>query len=133
MMNNNDIEEKNSVDPTDENGDKEDSKVQQRDSARTKDSNVVDITKSDNSSKDILDITDTPDVAVWNKSVQKKNSMANHLKEREYGETQTIGIGLRKKQRKNDDDNKDSTIINPVNQREMDDVVNSGDTLTDKA
>ena len=132
-MNNNDIEEKNSVDPTDENGDKEDSKVQQRDSARTKDSNVVDITKSDNSSKDILDITDTPDVAVWNKSVQKKNSMADHLKEREYGETQTIGIGLRKKQRKNDDDNKDSTIIDPANQREMDDVVNSGDTLTDKA
>ena len=132
-MMNNDIEEKNSVDPTDENGDNEDSKVQQRDSARTKDSSVVDITKSDNSSKDILDITDTPDVAVWNKSVQKKNSMANHLKEREYGETQTIGIGLRKKQRNNDDDLKDSTIIDPANQREMDDVVNSGDTLTDEA
>jgi hypothetical protein len=133
MMNNNDIEEKNSIDPTDENGDNEDSKVQQRDSARTKDSSVVDITKSVNTSKDILDITDTPDVAVWNKSVQKKNSMANHLKEREYGETQTIGIGLRKKQRNNDDDLKDSTIIDPANQREMDDVVNSGDTLTDKA
>ena len=132
-MKNNDIEEKNSVDPTDENGDNEDSKVQQRDSARTKDSSVVDITKSVNTSKDILDITDTPDVAVWNKSVQKKNSMANHLKEREYGETQTIGIGLRKKQRNNDDDLKDSTIIDPANQREMDDVVNSGVTLTDKA
>ena len=132
-MKNNDIDEKNSVDPTDENGDNEDSKVQQRDSARTKDSSVVDITKSDNTSKDILDITDTPDVAVWNKSVQKKNSMANHLKEREYGETQTIGIGLRKKQRNNDDDLKDSTIIDPANQREMDDVVNSGDTLTDEA
>ena len=132
-MKNNDIEEKNSVDLTDENGDNEDSKVQQRDSARTKDSSVVDITKSVNTSKNILDITDTPDVAVWNKSVQKKNSMANHLKEREYGETQTIGIGLRKKQRNNDDDLKDSTIIDPANQREMDDVVNSGDTLTDKA
>jgi len=132
-MKNNDIEKKNSVDPTDENGDNEDSKVQQRDSSRTKDSSVVDITKSDNTSKDILDITDTPDVAVWNKSVQKKNSMANHLKEREYGETQTIGIGLRKKQRNNDDDLKDSTIIDPANQREMDDVVNSGDSLTDKA
>jgi hypothetical protein len=130
---NNDIEEKNSVDSTDENGDNKDSRVKQRDSARTKDSSVVDITKSDNTSKDILDITDTPDVAVWNKSVQKKNSMANHLKEREYGETQTIGIGLRKKQRNNDDDLKDSTIIDPANQREMDDVVNSGDTLTDKA
>jgi hypothetical protein len=132
-MRNNDIEEKNSVDPTDENGDNEDSKVQLRDSARTKHSSVVNITKSVNTSKDILDITDTPDVAVWNKSVQKKNSMANHLKEREYGETQTIGIGLRKKQRNNDDDLKDSTIIDPANQREMDDVVNSGDTLTDKA
>ena len=132
-MKNNDIEEKNSVDPTDEKWCNEDSKVQQRDSARTKDSSVVDITKSVNTSKDILDITDTPDVAVWNKSVQKKNSMANHLKEREYGETQTIGIGLRKKQRNNDDDLKDSTIIDPANQREMDDVVNSGDTLTDKA
>jgi hypothetical protein len=130
---NNDIEEKNSVDSTDENGDNKDSRVKQRDSARTKDSSVVDITKSDNTSKDILDITDTPDVAVWNKSVQKKNSMANHLKEREYGEAQTIGIGLRKKQRNNDDDLKDSTIIDPANQREMDDVVNSGDTLTDKA
>ena len=52
---------------------------------------------------------------------------------REYGEAQAIGIGLRKKQRKNDDDNKDSTIIDPANQREMDDVVNSGDNLTDKA
>ena len=68
-----------------------------------------------------------------NKSVQKKNNIANHLKERECREAQTIGIGLRKKQRKNDDDNKDSTIIDPANQREMDDVVNSGDTLTDKA
>jgi hypothetical protein len=130
---NNDIEEKNSVDSTDENGDNKVSRVKQRDSARTKDSSVVDITKSDNTSKDILDITDTPDVAVWNKSVQKKNSMANHLKEREYGEAQTIGIGLRKKQRNNDDDLKDSTIIDPANQREMDDVVNSGETLTDKA
>jgi hypothetical protein len=132
-MMNNDIEEKNSVDPTNENGDNEDSKVQQRDSARTKDSSVVDITKSDNTSKDILDITDTPDVAVWNKSVQKKNNITNHLKEREYGEAQTVGIGLRKKQRKNYDDNKDSTIIDPANQRDMDDVVNSGDTLTDEA
>ena len=130
---NNDIEEKYSVDSTNENGDDVDSRVKQRDSTRRKDRSVVDITKSDNTSKDILDITDTPDVTVWNKSVQKKNNIANHLKEREYVKTQTIGIGLRKKQRKNDDDNKDSTIIDPANQREMDDVVNSGDTLTDKA
>jgi hypothetical protein len=130
---NNDLEEKNNIDSTKENGDNEDSKVQQRDLARTNDSSIINITKSDNTSKDILDITDTPDVAVWNKSVQKKNNITNHLKEREYGEAQTIGIGLRKKRRKNYDDNKDSTIIDPANQTEMDDVVNSGDTLTDEA
>ena len=134
---NNDIEEKNSVNSTNENGDDVDSRVKQRDSARRKDRSVVDTTKSDNTSKDILDITDTPDVAVWNKSVQIKSNddanMVKHSKERENGEAQTIGIGLRKKQRKNDDDNKDSTIIDPANQREMDNVVNSGDILTDKA
>jgi hypothetical protein len=50
-MMNNDIEEKYSVDSTNENGNSEDSKVLQRDSARTKDSSVVDITKSVNTSK----------------------------------------------------------------------------------
>jgi hypothetical protein len=103
---------------------------------RTGNINVVDITKSENTSKDILDITDTPDVAVWNKSVQIKSNAANiakYSKERENVEAETIGIGLRKKRRKNDDDDKDSTIIDPTNQREMDDVVNSGGTLTDKA
>ncbi|MGI8834218.1 MAG: hypothetical protein ACR2IS_16485 [Nitrososphaeraceae archaeon] len=134
-MMNNDIEEKNSVDSTNENGDNEDSRVKQRDSARTKDTSVVDITKSDNISRDILDITETPDVAIWNKSVQNKSNVANmvkHSKERENGEAQAIGVGLRKI-RRNYDDNKDSTIIDPTNQREMNDVVNSGDTLTDKA
>jgi hypothetical protein len=71
-MINNEIEEKNSVDSTNENGYNEDSRVKQRDSATTKDSSFVDITKSDNTSKDILDITETPDVAVWNKQVQKQ-------------------------------------------------------------
>ena len=104
-MMNNDLEEKNNIDSTKENGDNEDSKVQQRDLARTNDSSIINITKSDNTSKDILDMTDTPDVAVWNKSVQKKNNITNHLKEREYGEAQTIGTGLRKKRRKDNDDN----------------------------
>ena len=135
-MMNNDIEEKYSVDSTNENGNNEDSKVQQRDSARTKDSSVVDITKSVNTSKDILDITDTPDVAVWNKSVQNKSNDANmvkHSKEREKGEAQTIGIGLRKKRRMDNDGNKDSTLIDPAIRREIDVVINSGDTLTDRA
>ena len=71
-MMNNDIEEKNSVGSTNENGDNEDSIVKQRDSARTKDSGVVDKTKSVNTSKDIIDIADTPDVAVWNNQFKRK-------------------------------------------------------------
>jgi hypothetical protein len=135
-MMNNDIEEKISVDSTDENGDNDDFRVKQHDSTRKKDSTVIDITKSDNTSKDILDITDTPDVAVWNKSVRYKSNAANmvkHSKERENGTAQTIGIGLRKKRRKDNDDDKDSTLIVPANRREIDDVVNSGNTLKDKA
>jgi hypothetical protein len=135
-MMNNDIEEKYGVDSTNENGNNEDSKVQQRDSARTKDSSVVDITKSVNSSKDIIDIADTPDVAVWNKSVQiniNDANMVKHSKERENGEVQTIGIGLRRERRKDNDGNKDSTLIDPANQNDIDDAVNSGNTLTDKA
>ena len=50
-MMNNDIEEKYSVDSTNENGNNEDSKVLQRDSARTKDSSTVDITKDVNTLK----------------------------------------------------------------------------------
>ena len=39
--------------------------------------------------------------------------MVNHLKERENGEAQTIGIGLRKKQRMIMMTIKDSTLIDP--------------------
>jgi hypothetical protein len=139
-MNNNDIEGKNNVDSTIENNDNQDLKVKQHDSARTNgSSSVVDITKYGNVSKGILDITDTPDVAVWNKSVQIKSnvaSMVKHPKERENEETQIIGIGLRKERSKDDDDKKDkksSTIIDSANQEDIDNVVNSGSTLTDKA
>ena len=82
---------------------------------KTENSNVLDISKADDISKDILDITDTPDVAVWNKSVQIKSNDANmvkHSKERENGEVQTIGIGLRKKRRKDNDDNKGLKLNN---------------------
>jgi hypothetical protein len=134
-MNNNDMEGKNNVDSTIENDDNQDLEVKQHDSARTKDSSsVIDITKYGNISKGILDITDTPDVAVWNKSVQIKSnveSMVKYPKERENGEAQTIGIGLRKEQSK--DDEESPTIIDPANQEDIDAVVNSGSTLTDKA
>ncbi len=132
---NDEIEESNNIDITVDYGDNKDLKVKQYNSARTQDSKIIDITKSDNTSKGILDIADTPDVAVWNKSVQIKSEVTNqskHSKEKDNGETQTTGFGLRKERRKEDDD-KDSAIIDPANQKDIDDVVNSGCTLTDKA
>jgi hypothetical protein len=138
-MNNNDIEGKNSIDSTVENDDdNQDLEANQRNSARIKNSSSssVDKIRYSDISKGILDITDTPDVAVWNKSVQIKNDVANmvkHPKERENGGAQTIGIGLRKERNKDDDDKESPTIIDPANQEDIDEVVNSGSTLTDKA
>jgi hypothetical protein len=136
-MNNNDIAGKNNIDSTVENDDDDqDLEANQHNSAKIKNSSsVVDITTYGDISRGILDITDTPDVAVWNKSVQIKSGVANmvkHPKERENGEAQTIGIGLRKERNK-DDDKESSTIIDPANQEDIDEVVDSRSTLTDKA
>nr|MDP8941496.1 hypothetical protein [Thermoproteota archaeon] len=46
-----------------DNNDHQDSKEEE--SAKT--TTAIDITKASSTSKDILDITDTPDVATWNK------------------------------------------------------------------
>src|ERR671924_1879644 len=136
-MNDNDIEGKNNIDSTVENDDdNQDLEANQHNSARVKNSSsVVDITRYGDISNGILDIADTPDVAVWNQSVQIKSDVANMVKrpkERENGGIQTIGIGLRKERNK-DNDKESSTIIDPANQEDIDEVVNSGSTLTDKA
>lgn len=41
---------------------------------------TIDITKASNTSKDILDIIDTPDVATWNKGTQMKGNAADIIK-----------------------------------------------------
>jgi hypothetical protein len=123
--NNSDREEKNKADRTIDNGDKR--------LAGIEDGTVIDITKADNVSKDILDITDTPDVAVWNKSVQIKGKLVDTIKQSKENENAlTIGIGLKKK--KHEGDHKDSTtLIDPANQKDVDEAINSGSTITDKA
>jgi hypothetical protein len=123
--NDSDREEKNKADRTIDNGDKR--------LAGIEDGTVIDITRADNVSKDILDITDTPDVAVWNKSVQIKGKIVDTIKQsKENGNALTIGIGLKKK--KHEGDRKDSTtLIDPANQKDVDEAINSGSTITDKA
>lgn len=123
--NDSDREEKNKADRTIDNGDKR--------LAGIEDGTVIDITRADNVSKDILDITDTPDVAVWNKSVQIKGKVVDTIKQSKENENAlTIGIGLKKK--KHEGDRKDSiTLIDPANQKDVDEAINSGSTITDKA
>ena len=123
--NDSDREEENKADRTIDNGDKR--------LAGIEDGTVIDITRADNVSKDILDITDTPDVAVWNKSVQIKGKVVDKIKQSKENENAlTIGIGLKKK--KHEGDRKDSiTLIDPANQKDVDEAINSGSTITDKA
>src|ERR671912_345366 len=110
--NDSDREEKNKADRTIDNGDKR--------LAGIEDGTVI-------------DITNTPDVAVWNKSVQIKGKVVDTIKQSKENENAlTIGIGLKKK--KHEGDRKDlTTLIDPANQKDVDEAINSGSTITDKA
>ncbi|MDQ3837855.1 MAG: hypothetical protein M3297_01145 [Thermoproteota archaeon] len=129
---NHEIGEGNNFDVAVYNGYKKDLKVKRYLPSKRKENRIIDITESDNTSRDILDIADTPDVAVWNKLFQNKSNVTNqekHPKGRDNGLGKMTGIGLRKEQHR--DKYKNSEIIDPANQKDIDDIVNSGSTLTD--
>ena len=115
-----------------DNSDHQDSKEEE--SAKTT-TTTIDITKASNTSKDILDITDTPDVATWNKGTQIKGNAADIIKRsQEKGAEITQGkmtrtnattIGLKEK-------GSEDLIIDSANKRDVAKVVNSGTSLTDK-
>jgi hypothetical protein len=96
---------------------------------------TIDITKASNTSKDILDITDTPDVATWNKGTQIKGNAADIIKRsQERGaeitqgkitQTNTTTIELKEK-------GFDDLIIDSANKKDVSKVVNSGTSLIDK-
>jgi hypothetical protein len=113
-----------------DNSDHQDSKEEE--SAKT---TTIDITKASNTSKNILDITDTPDVATWNKGTQIKGDAADIIKKsQERGEeitqgkitrTNTTTVELKEK-------GSEDLIIDSANKKDVDKVVNSGASLTDK-
>jgi hypothetical protein len=138
MSSNNKEEKDSAVD----NNKEEDSKLE-KEKPVAKDTTTIDITKAGSTSKHILDITDTPDVAAWNKSVQIKGNSAKEIVKKSQGREKggrgggmtqakttpianNTAIGLKKKEYEN-------LIINPANQKDVDQVINSGGTLTDKA
>ena len=119
-----------------DNSDCQDSKEEkQQESGET---TTIDITKVGNTSKDILDIIDTPDVATWNKGTQIKGNAADIIKRsHERGEkieaiaqkkitpTNTNTNGIREK-------GSEDLIIDPADKEVVAKVVKSGKTLTDK-
>ena len=82
-------------------------------------------------SVDIIDIDNTPDVATWNKKVHIKGDAAGTTDNRSYAaevlQPRTISIGLKKKGPKKD------LIIDPANNKEVDQAIKSESTLTDEA
>ena len=115
-----------------DNSDHQDSKEEE--SAKTT-TTTIDITKASNTSKDILDITDTPDVATWNKGTQIKGNAADIIKRSQESwaeitqgkmtRTNDTTIGLKEK-------GSEDLIIDSANKRDVAKVVNSGTSLTDK-
>jgi hypothetical protein len=120
-----------------DNSDRQDSKEEkQQESGET--TTTIDITKVGDTSRDILDITDTPDVATWNKGTQIKGNAAEIIKRsQERGErieaiaqkkitpTNTNTIGIREK-------GSEDLIIDPADKEVVAKIVKSGKTLTDK-
>ena len=105
---------------------------------------TTDITNTRDISKDILDITDTPDVATWNKKSTQftGNSSKNVANKRQIAKddgrksamktpaTALTTLGLRKRRRAH---YKDASIIDPANVMDIDEVIHSEDVLTDRA
>jgi hypothetical protein len=79
-------------------------------------------------SADIIDIIDTPDVATWNKEIHIKGDAADIIKRYHWAKTPPItsDIGLKEKGSK-------VTIIDPADKKDVDKVVKSGATLNDEA
>ena len=101
----------------------------------------MDVTNDAKTSKDIIDIDDSPDVATWNKEVTRnKDHIAKDIKvsketKNKYRITKispeippTTTIGLRRE----DNDDKDDQV-DPANQKDVDKIYNTGGKLTDQA
>jgi hypothetical protein len=117
---------------------------EQQESVKTTTTAIIDITKAGDTSKDILDIIETPDVATWNKETQTKDNAADIIKRshgRGRGEgieriakgkitttntTTSTTIGLKEK-------GSEGLTIDPANKEDVAKVVKSGRSLTDKA
>ena len=99
---------------------------QQKRTPTTKNTGAMDM------SADIIDIDDTPDVAVWDKELHIKGDAsdvrANTANKAKIAKTPTtINMGLRAKHT-----SKKDLIIDPASKKAVNQAINSGVTLTDE-
>lgn len=95
-----------------------------------------DLTNTAKTTNDIIDIDDSPDIATWNKEVTRNKDVLDNI-DNKYIITKinhkiptitTIGL-----ERKREEDNEKDHLIDPANQREIDNAYHDGDKLTDQA
>jgi len=100
----------------------------------------MDLTNTAESSNDIIDIDDSPDIATWNKEVTRNKDDSENIYNK-YRITQTdpkiptiTTMGLeRKRGEGGEEDNKKDHLIDPANQQEIDNAYLNGYKLTDHA
>jgi hypothetical protein len=96
-------------------------------------SNTFDLTKSDNTSTEIIDILDEPDVAVWSKGIMNKtNTPADKVQEPSH--IKSIGTDI--KYGEEEMEQKQSHLqqtLDPANKEEVAKAIDLGTSLTDEA
>ena len=96
-----------------------------------------DLINTAKTTNDIIDIDDSPDIATWNKEVTRNKDVSDNI-DNKYIITKinpkiptiTTTIGL---ERKREENNEKDHLIDPANQREIDNAYHDGDKLTDQA
>ena len=98
----------------------------------TDDSNTFDLTKSDNTRTEIIDILDEPDVAVWSKGIMNKsNTPADKVQE--PSRIKSISTHVKYNEVEMDQKQSHSQPIDPANKEEVAKVIGLGTSLTDEA
>ena len=95
-----------------------------------------DLTNTAKTTNDIIDIDDSPDIATWNKEVTRNKDIPDNIDNRyiitkinpKIPTLTTMGL-----ERKREEDNEKDHLIDPANQREIDNAYHDGDKLTDQA
>lgn len=98
---------------------------------KTAKSNAFDLTKSDNTPAEIIDILDEPDVAVWSKGIMNKtNTPADKVQKPSHIQSMATNIEYREGEEKQ---SHLQQTVDPANKEDVAKAINLGTSLTDEA